>query len=99
MKERLIDLLFEYKNAFPTDKEPLGAIIEHEADIILKVKKPYQPLLRRPAFPASSIARESLEVKIKELMDVGVLRNIGHDEKAEVTTPVIITLHNENEGW
>ncbi|MBW0529182.1 hypothetical protein O181_068897 [Austropuccinia psidii MF-1] len=27
MKEKLIDLLFKYKNAFETDKEPLGAII------------------------------------------------------------------------
>ncbi|MBW0547167.1 hypothetical protein O181_086882 [Austropuccinia psidii MF-1] len=48
MKEKLIDLLFKYKNAFATDKEQLGAIIGHEVDIILNVKKPYPPLLRRP---------------------------------------------------
>ncbi|MBW0560956.1 hypothetical protein O181_100671, partial [Austropuccinia psidii MF-1] len=74
MKEKLIDLLFKYKNAFETDKEPLGAIIRHEVDIILNVEQPYPPLLRRPAHPDSPRAREALEVHIKELMDLGVLR-------------------------
>ncbi|MBW0573577.1 hypothetical protein O181_113292 [Austropuccinia psidii MF-1] len=69
-KEKLIDLLFKYQNSFATDKEPLGAIIGHEVDIILKVENPYPPLLRRSAYPASPIAREALEVHIKELMDL-----------------------------
>ncbi|MBW0562989.1 hypothetical protein O181_102704 [Austropuccinia psidii MF-1] len=43
MKEKLIDLLFKYKNAFATDKKPLGAIIGHELDIILNVKNPIHP--------------------------------------------------------
>ncbi|MBW0543304.1 hypothetical protein O181_083019 [Austropuccinia psidii MF-1] len=94
MKEKLIDLLFQYKNAFATDKEPLGSIIGHEVDIILNVEKPYPPLLKRPAYPASPRAREALEVQIKELMDLGVLRKVGHNEQVEVTTPFIITLHN-----
>ncbi|MBW0572836.1 hypothetical protein O181_112551 [Austropuccinia psidii MF-1] len=75
-------------------KEPLGAIIGHEVDIILNVKKPYPPLLRRPDYPASPRAREALEVHIKELMDLGVLRKVGHNAQVEVTTPVIITRHN-----
>ncbi|MBW0562455.1 hypothetical protein O181_102170 [Austropuccinia psidii MF-1] len=94
MKEKLIDLLFKYKNAFATDKEPLGAIIGHDVDIIINVEKPYPPLIKRQAYPASPRARESLEVHIKEIMDLGVLRNLGHNEKVEVTTPVIITWHN-----
>ncbi|MBW0582673.1 hypothetical protein O181_122388 [Austropuccinia psidii MF-1] len=53
LKEKLIGLLFKYKNAFATDKKPLGAIIGHEVDIILNVEKPYPPLSRRPAYPAS----------------------------------------------
>ncbi|MBW0583835.1 hypothetical protein O181_123550 [Austropuccinia psidii MF-1] len=93
MKEKLIDLLFRYQNAFATDKEPLGANL-HEVDIILNVEKPYPPLLRRPAYPASSRATEALEVHIKELMDLGVLRKVGHYEQVEVTKPVIITWHN-----
>ncbi|MBW0571356.1 hypothetical protein O181_111071 [Austropuccinia psidii MF-1] len=94
MKEKLIDLLFKYKNAFATDKEPLGAIIGHEVDIILNVEKPYPPLLRRPAYPAIPRAREALEAHIKELMDLGVLRKVGHNAQVEVTTPVIIAWNN-----
>ncbi|MBW0588408.1 hypothetical protein O181_128123, partial [Austropuccinia psidii MF-1] len=94
MKEKLIDLLFRYKNAFATDKEPLGAIIGHEVDIILNVEKPYAPLLRSPAYPASPRARQTLEVHIKALMDLGVLIKVRHNEQVEVTTPVIIAWHN-----
>ncbi|MBW0530130.1 hypothetical protein O181_069845 [Austropuccinia psidii MF-1] len=94
MKEKLIELLFKYKNAFATDKEPLGAILGHEVDIILNVEKPYPPLLRIPAYPASPRAREALEVHIKELMDLGVLRKVRHNEQVEVTKPVIIAWHN-----
>ncbi|MBW0504523.1 hypothetical protein O181_044238 [Austropuccinia psidii MF-1] len=94
MKEKLIYLLFQYKNAFAIDKEPLGAIIGHEVDIILNVEKHYKPLLRRPAHPSSPRVREALEVHSKELMDLGVLRKGGHNEQVEVTTPVIITWHN-----
>ncbi|MBW0590336.1 hypothetical protein O181_130051, partial [Austropuccinia psidii MF-1] len=83
MKEKLIELLFKYKNALETDKEPLDSIIGHEVDIILNVEKPYPPLLRRPAYPASLRAREALEVHIKELMDLGVLTNIVHNEQVE----------------
>ncbi|MBW0577065.1 hypothetical protein O181_116780 [Austropuccinia psidii MF-1] len=94
MKEKLIYLLFKYKDAFATDKEPLGAIIGHEVDIIINVEKPYLPLLRRTAYPGSPRAREALEIHIKELMDLGVLRKVGHNEQVEVPTAVIITWHN-----
>ncbi|MBW0580449.1 hypothetical protein O181_120164 [Austropuccinia psidii MF-1] len=94
MKEKLIDLLFEYRIAFETEKEPLGAIFGHEVDIILNLENPYPPLLRRLAYPANPRARESLEVHIKELMDLGVLRKVGHNKQVEVTTPVIIAWNN-----
>ncbi|MBW0579950.1 hypothetical protein O181_119665 [Austropuccinia psidii MF-1] len=94
MKEKLTDLLFKYKNAFATDKEPLGAIIRHEVDIILNVEKPYPPLLRRQAYPYSPRDREALEVHIEELIDLGALGKVGNNEWVEVTTPVIITWHN-----
>ncbi|MBW0577975.1 hypothetical protein O181_117690 [Austropuccinia psidii MF-1] len=85
MKEKLIELIFKYKNAFATNKEPLGTIIGHEVERILNVKKPY---------PASPRAREALEVHIKEQMDLGVSRKVGPNEQVEVTTPVIITWNN-----
>ncbi|MBW0463031.1 hypothetical protein O181_002746 [Austropuccinia psidii MF-1] len=92
--EKLIDLLFKYKSAFASDKEPLSEIIGNEIDIILNVEKPYPPLLRRKAYPDSPRAREALEAHINKLMDLGVLRKVGHNEQVEVTTPVILAWNN-----
>ncbi|MBW0464390.1 hypothetical protein O181_004105 [Austropuccinia psidii MF-1] len=94
MREKLIDFLFKYEDTFADDKELLGAIVGHGVDIILNVEKPYPHLLRRPVYPDIPRAREALEVHIKELMDLGLLRKVGHNEQVEVTTPVIITWHN-----
>ncbi|MBW0586390.1 hypothetical protein O181_126105 [Austropuccinia psidii MF-1] len=95
MKEELIEILFQYRGAFASDDEPLGAIKGHEVEIILNVESTYPPLLRRPAYPASPRAREALESHINDLMKLGVLRKVGHNEELEVTTPVIITWHND----
>ncbi|MBW0590878.1 hypothetical protein O181_130593 [Austropuccinia psidii MF-1] len=51
MKEELIEILFQYRKAFASDDEPLGAIKGHEVDIIINVEIPYPPLLRRTASP------------------------------------------------
>ncbi|MBW0499274.1 hypothetical protein O181_038989 [Austropuccinia psidii MF-1] len=95
MKEKLIDILFKYKNAFATDKEPLGAVIWNEVDIFLNVETLYPPLLKRSAYPASPRAGEAFEVHIKETMDLEFIRKVGHNEQLGVTTPVNITWHNE----
>ncbi|MBW0568786.1 hypothetical protein O181_108501 [Austropuccinia psidii MF-1] len=95
MKEELIKILFQYREAFASDNEPLGAIKGHEVDIILNVERPYSPLLRRPAYPASPRAKSALESHINELMKLEVLRKVGHNEEVEVTTPVILTWHND----
>ncbi|MBW0539619.1 hypothetical protein O181_079334 [Austropuccinia psidii MF-1] len=62
---------------------------------MLHVERPYPPLLRRQAYPASPRAREALESHINELMKLGVLRKVGHNEEVGVTTTVIITWHND----
>ncbi|MBW0584288.1 hypothetical protein O181_124003 [Austropuccinia psidii MF-1] len=62
---------------------------------MLNVERPYPPLLRRPAYPATPRAREALESHINELMKLQILRKVGHNEEVEVTTPVIITWHND----
>ncbi|MBW0541332.1 hypothetical protein O181_081047 [Austropuccinia psidii MF-1] len=80
--------------AFASDKEPLGEIIGHEFDIILNIERPYPPLLRIPEYPASPKSREALEIHFKELLDLGVIRKVGHNEEAEITTPVIVEWHN-----
>ncbi|MBW0551307.1 hypothetical protein O181_091022 [Austropuccinia psidii MF-1] len=95
IKEELIESLFQYREAFASENEPIGAMKGHEVDIILNVEKLYPPLLRRPAYPASPGAREALESCINEPMKLGVLRKVGHNEEVEVTTPAIITWHND----
>ncbi|MBW0588191.1 hypothetical protein O181_127906 [Austropuccinia psidii MF-1] len=57
MRHDLIDVLCTYKNAFDSYNEPLGAIKRHEVDITLNIDRPYPPVLRRPAYPASPRAK------------------------------------------
>ncbi|MBW0565244.1 hypothetical protein O181_104959 [Austropuccinia psidii MF-1] len=87
-------LFDDHKGAFASDKEPLGEIIGHEVDIILNIERPYPPLLRRPAYPESPKSREALETHIKQLLDLGVIQKVGHNEEVEITTPVIVAWHN-----
>ncbi|MBW0557514.1 hypothetical protein O181_097229 [Austropuccinia psidii MF-1] len=95
MRNELIDVLYTYNNAFAFDNEPSGAIRGHEVDITLDIDRPYPPVLRRTAYPASPRAREALEKRIQELIQLVVLRKVGNNEEVEVTTPVISTWHND----
>ncbi|MBW0532171.1 hypothetical protein O181_071886 [Austropuccinia psidii MF-1] len=95
MRHEPIDVLYTYSKAFSSDNELLGARKGHEVDINLNIDRPYPPVLRRPAYPASPRARESLKKDIQELIQLDVLRKLGHNEEVEVTTPVIIALNND----
>ncbi|MBW0492907.1 hypothetical protein O181_032622 [Austropuccinia psidii MF-1] len=81
MRHDLIDVPYTYKNAFASDKEPSGAIKGDEVYINLNIYRPYPPVLRRPAYPSSPSAREALEKQIQELIQLGVLRKVGHNEE------------------
>ncbi|MBW0577475.1 hypothetical protein O181_117190 [Austropuccinia psidii MF-1] len=94
MRNELINVLYTYDNAFSSDNALLGAIRGHEVDITLNIDRPYSPVLRRTAYPARPRAREALEKHIKELIQLGVLRKLGHNEEVEVTTPVIFSWNN-----
>ncbi|MBW0509963.1 hypothetical protein O181_049678 [Austropuccinia psidii MF-1] len=48
-KEQLIEILFQYREAFSSDNEPLGSTKAHEVDIILILEMPYPPPLRSQA--------------------------------------------------
>ncbi|MBW0480437.1 hypothetical protein O181_020152 [Austropuccinia psidii MF-1] len=95
IRNELIDVLYTYRNAFASDNEPLGTIRGHEVDITLNIDRPYPPVLRRPANPESPRAREALEKHIQELIQLGLLRKLGHNKEVEVSTPVIITWNND----
>ncbi|MBW0522995.1 hypothetical protein O181_062710 [Austropuccinia psidii MF-1] len=93
-ESELSSLLYDHKEAFASDKEPLKAIVGHEVDIILNIERSYPPLLRRPTYPESSRSREALEINIKEFPDLGVIRKVGHNEEVEITIPVIVAWNN-----
>ncbi|MBW0500783.1 hypothetical protein O181_040498 [Austropuccinia psidii MF-1] len=95
VRHDLIDVLYTYKNAFASDNKLLNAIKGNEVYITLNIGRPYPPVLRRPAYPASPRAREALEKHIQELIQLGVLRRVGNNEEIEVTKPVIIAWHND----
>ncbi|MBW0498597.1 hypothetical protein O181_038312 [Austropuccinia psidii MF-1] len=59
--------------------------------LYLNVERPYPPMLRRPPYLASLEARKEIEKHINELLDINVIRKIGHNEIVEITTPVLIT--------
>ncbi|MBW0552033.1 hypothetical protein O181_091748 [Austropuccinia psidii MF-1] len=82
-ENELSALLYDHREAFASYKEPLGAIIGHEVEILLNIERPYPPLLRRPAYPASSKSREALVINIKELLDLGVIRKICIDASGD----------------
>ncbi|MBW0555747.1 hypothetical protein O181_095462 [Austropuccinia psidii MF-1] len=93
-ENELSPLLYDHKEEFASDKEPLGAIVGHEVDIIRNIARPYPPLLRIPAYPASPKSREALEIHIKKLLDLVVIQKVGHNEELEISTPVIVAWNN-----
>ncbi|MBW0530498.1 hypothetical protein O181_070213 [Austropuccinia psidii MF-1] len=53
-------------------------------------------MLRRPPYPASLETRKKIEKHVHEFLDMDVLRNIGHSEIVEITTPILVTWHDGN---
>ncbi|MBW0563844.1 hypothetical protein O181_103559 [Austropuccinia psidii MF-1] len=95
MRQELIDVLYTYRNAFASDNEPLGAIRQYEVDITLNIDRPYPVGLRSAAYPACPRDREALEKHIKELMQLGILREVVHNEEVEVKNPAIISWNKD----
>ncbi|MBW0509000.1 hypothetical protein O181_048715 [Austropuccinia psidii MF-1] len=80
-ENELSALLYDHKEGFASDAEPLGEMVGHEVEIIINIERPYPPLLRRPAYATIPKSREALEVHIKELLDLGVPRKVCHNER------------------
>ncbi|MBW0507523.1 hypothetical protein O181_047238 [Austropuccinia psidii MF-1] len=76
---------------FAIGEEPLGKITGHDIELYLVEERPYPPMLRRPPYPASLETRKEIEKNINELLDMDVIRKIGHNEIVEIRTPVLIT--------
>ncbi|MBW0500150.1 hypothetical protein O181_039865 [Austropuccinia psidii MF-1] len=95
-KQKLSLLKMVRKNgpAFSIGEEPLGKIRGCDIELYLYLKIPYPPLLGRPPYPASLETRKEIKKHINELIDMDVIRKIGHNKIVEITTPVLITLHD-----
>ncbi|MBW0487706.1 hypothetical protein O181_027421 [Austropuccinia psidii MF-1] len=65
-------------------------------ELYLDMKRLYPPMLRRPPYTASLETRKEIEKHINELLDMDVIRKIGHNKIVEITTPVLITWHDGN---
>ncbi|MBW0468056.1 hypothetical protein O181_007771 [Austropuccinia psidii MF-1] len=84
-KLSLLKILRENRPASSIGEEPLGKIRGHD------MERAYPPMLTRPPYPASLETREEIEKHINELLQMDVIRKIGHNEIVEITTPVLIT--------
>ncbi|MBW0550461.1 hypothetical protein O181_090176, partial [Austropuccinia psidii MF-1] len=93
-KLSFLKILRKNRPAFAIGEEPLGKIKGHDIELYLDVERPYPPMLRRPPYPASLETRKEIEKHINELLDMDVIRKIGHNEIVEITTPVLITWHD-----
>ncbi|MBW0460536.1 hypothetical protein O181_000251 [Austropuccinia psidii MF-1] len=90
----LLKMLRKNRPAFSIGEEPLAKIRGHDIEINLDVERPYPPMLRRPPYAESLETRKEIEKHINELLDMDVIRKIGHNEIVEITTPVLITWHD-----
>ncbi|MBW0576835.1 hypothetical protein O181_116550 [Austropuccinia psidii MF-1] len=90
----LLKMLRKNKPAFANGEEPLGKIKGHDIELYLDVERPYPPILRRPPYPESLEARKQIEKHINKLLDMDVIRKIGHNEVMEIILPVLITWHD-----
>ncbi|MBW0471231.1 hypothetical protein O181_010946 [Austropuccinia psidii MF-1] len=92
-KLSLLKILQKNKPQFAIGEEPLGKIRGHDMELYLDVERPYPPMLRRPPYPASLETRKEIKKLINELLEMDVIRKIGHNEIVENTTPILITWH------
>ncbi|MBW0525946.1 hypothetical protein O181_065661 [Austropuccinia psidii MF-1] len=93
-KLSLLNILRKNRPASYIGEEPLGKIKGHDIELYLDVEQPYPPMLRRHPYPESLETRKEIEKHINELLDIDVIRHIGHNEIVEITTPVLITWHD-----
>ncbi|MBW0482365.1 hypothetical protein O181_022080 [Austropuccinia psidii MF-1] len=75
---RLLKMLSKNRPAFAIGEEPLGKIRGHDIELYLDMERPYPPMLRRPPYSGSLETRKEIEKPINELLDMDVIRKIGH---------------------
>ncbi|MBW0460471.1 hypothetical protein O181_000186 [Austropuccinia psidii MF-1] len=87
----LLKRLRKNGSAFSIGEEPLCKIRSNDIELYLDGERPYLPILRRPSYPEILETRNKIEKHINELVDMAIIRRIGHNEIVEIITPVLIT--------
>ncbi|MBW0570234.1 hypothetical protein O181_109949 [Austropuccinia psidii MF-1] len=95
-KLSLLKMLRNNRPAFSIGEEPLSKIKGHDIELYLNVERPYPPMVRRPPYPESLETRKEIEKHINELLEMDVIRKIGHNEIVQIATPILITWHDGN---
>ncbi|MBW0461944.1 hypothetical protein O181_001659 [Austropuccinia psidii MF-1] len=95
MKLNLIKIFIKHRESVEIGDEPLGKIKGHDLEVCLNIEKPYPPILRRPPYSASLETRKEIEKHIRELLEMGIFRKIGHNEIVEVAIPDLITWNDD----
>ncbi|MBW0524967.1 hypothetical protein O181_064682 [Austropuccinia psidii MF-1] len=90
----LLKILRKNRPEFVIGEEPLGKVRGHDIKLYLDVESPYPPMLTRPKYPESLETSKKIEKHINELLDLDVIRKIGHNEIVKITTPALITWHD-----
>ncbi|MBW0497656.1 hypothetical protein O181_037371 [Austropuccinia psidii MF-1] len=73
-------MLRKNRPAFSIGEEQLGKLKGHDIELYLDLQRPYPPMLRRPPCPESLETRKAIEKHINELLEMDVIRKIGHNE-------------------
>ncbi|MBW0466874.1 hypothetical protein O181_006589 [Austropuccinia psidii MF-1] len=81
-KQKLSLLMMLTKNspAFAIHKEPLAKIRGHDIELYVDWERPYPPMMRRSQYPESQESRKEIQKHINELLEMDVLRKMGHNE-------------------
>ncbi|MBW0473823.1 hypothetical protein O181_013538 [Austropuccinia psidii MF-1] len=78
-KLSLLNILRKNRQASSIGEEPLRKIRGHDIELYLDAEIPYPSMLRRSASPASVENRKEIEKHVNELLDMKVIRKIGHN--------------------
>ncbi|MBW0515664.1 hypothetical protein O181_055379 [Austropuccinia psidii MF-1] len=89
-----LKMLRKNRPAFAIGEEPLGKIRGHDIELNLYLESHYPPMLRRPPYPESLDTRKEIKKHVNELLDMDVIRKIGHNKIVEIATSVLITWHD-----
>ncbi|MBW0492511.1 hypothetical protein O181_032226 [Austropuccinia psidii MF-1] len=75
----LLEILRKNRPPFTIGEEHLGKMRAHDIELYLDVEIPYPPILRRPPYSESVETRKEIEKHINELLDMDIIRKIGHN--------------------